>query len=496
MAMPTEPTFLVFDSKVTSGHNDKGLIYCKVKDADVQWPKICKAKKLFSTPFSSVANSLGPFVRAHVMHKYWEQKKIDKQTNHEYQDVLVDSHSENPQRQTRVYETCLPQPERWRTDPFDCFPINMQPYMHELLLMFISAFTDELYTIEMYWGVNPAKTFWVPLSLTDAALMNSILYANSVLRAGWNPRKECVIGINHLQQTIQLLNKRLQDQQPSIDDATIGTVAGLALTECSCGHEDKWRIHMAGMKRMIDTRGGLSAFESQPFLYDKICRADLAGTFQQLSTPILQINDSETKSKVFENCEYIATGLSSGFRAVHEECSLDAGFIDVLRLVTIVTRELGAFKRLKSDMLPGLTRRRTRYIQYHILSRVSSSEESLITALKLGILLHVGIISNEFSKFPVSHRVTRELRSSLVKANFVGYVMQTLRLWILFLAGSVVGDPLEKQWVLTSIHDCLSRLSISSWEEARFTLEKFAWVGRLQNIGGESLWLETKSSTA
>jgi hypothetical protein len=27
----------------------------------------------------------------------------------------------------------FPSPERWRTDPFDCFPIEMRPYMHDLL---------------------------------------------------------------------------------------------------------------------------------------------------------------------------------------------------------------------------------------------------------------------------------------------------------------------------------------------------------------------------
>jgi len=46
-----------------------------------------------------------------------------------------------------------------------------------------------------------------------------------------NGQKERPSAINHLQQTIRILNERLQDPLQEMSDSTIAAVAGLALTE-------------------------------------------------------------------------------------------------------------------------------------------------------------------------------------------------------------------------------------------------------------------------
>ena len=90
---------------------------------------------------------------------------------------------------------------------------------------------DHAYQIEAYWGFNPIRKLWMPLALTDPALLHSILFCSDQFWAKMNGQKERPSAINHLTQTIRILNERLQDPLQKISDSTIAAVALLALTE-------------------------------------------------------------------------------------------------------------------------------------------------------------------------------------------------------------------------------------------------------------------------
>ena len=52
--------------------------------------------------------------------------------------------------------------------------------------------------------------------------------------------------------------------------------------------------------------------------------------------------------------------------------------------------------------------------------------------------------------------------------------MRALRLWLIFLPGSLVLDPTEKFWFVYSIVQAVSQLSLSNWCDAKLLLETFA----------------------
>lgn len=101
----------------------------------------------------------------------------------------------------------------------------------DVIVIDVSAVADHLYPIEAYWGFNPTKKLWVPLALTDSALLSSILFCSYQFGARVKGQKERPSAINHLQQTIRILNERFQDPLQETSDSTIAAVAGLALTE-------------------------------------------------------------------------------------------------------------------------------------------------------------------------------------------------------------------------------------------------------------------------
>jgi hypothetical protein len=95
----------------------------------------------------------------------------------------------------------------------------------------VSVFDNDLFPIEAYWGLSPTRKFWVPLALTDPALLGAVLFCSQQFKARVSGQREPASAVNHLTQTIHILNERFQDYSDEIHDSTIAAVAGLALTE-------------------------------------------------------------------------------------------------------------------------------------------------------------------------------------------------------------------------------------------------------------------------
>ena len=59
----------------------------------------------------------------------------------------------------------------------------------------VFAFAEKLHPVETYWGFNPSKRFWVPLALTDPAILSAILWVSDNSQARLNGQ-ERPSGIN------------------------------------------------------------------------------------------------------------------------------------------------------------------------------------------------------------------------------------------------------------------------------------------------------------
>jgi hypothetical protein len=73
------------------------------------------------------------FVRTHVMHNYRRQQQLAVQPKPGLQDMEIDSQDNDADTIVDLGRPLMLSSERWSKDPFDSFPIQMQPYMHDLL---------------------------------------------------------------------------------------------------------------------------------------------------------------------------------------------------------------------------------------------------------------------------------------------------------------------------------------------------------------------------
>ena len=205
------------------------------------------------------------------------------------------------------------------------------------------------------------------------------------------------------------------------------------------------------------------------------------------------MENTRSQPNFLQGCDETERILAPGFQAVHDGHRFDSDFLDILYKVHIVTRNINTFNPPKSEVVPLRLRERLRSCQYYLLSRqnhddISGSGDQILKACHLGILLYVGIIQNEFWVPSISEQSIRQLKSCLQRESFATDSVRALRLWLIFLAGPLVLDPLEKSWFVGSIAHAVSQLSLSDWCDVKSLLETFAWTGKVQDESGRDLW--------
>lgn len=198
---------------------------------------------------------------------------------------------------------------------------------------------------------------------------------------------------------------------------------------------------------------------------------------------------------VSRGCDELKRTIGPGFQAVQDDHGFDSDLLDILYEVHAVTLDINAVNPPKSEVIPMRLRERTRSIQYDILYQENNDDiggykDQLFKACDLGILIYVGIIQNEFWASPVSTRLISRLKSCLQCESFNTHSKRALRLWLVFLAGTLVLDPSGKAWFLGAVAQAASQLSLSDWCDTKLLLETFAWAGKIQDKSGQDLWDE------
>jgi hypothetical protein len=146
---------------------------------------------------------------------------------------------------------------------------------------------------------------------------------------------------------------------------------------------------------------------------------------------------------------------------------------------------------------PLQLRRRLRSVQYRLLSGageyddITETEGQNVEVYRLGILLYLGILQNEFFWVPsMGRRLVSQLRYHLADRNFVTGPLCVQHVWLLFLTSAISLDPFERLWIVESVATACSQLLLSKWDDVKSLLEKYGWVGRIQDKSGRDMWNE------
>lgn len=132
-----------------------------------------------------------------------------------------------------------------------------------------------IFPLMMAIGFEADNREWLNILGKDVAALHISVFAiesfiDKILRhkdCGTNPT-----AMLHLQKGLNLLQDRLvgEDDEPKISDSTMGAVLKLAGASHFIGDYNAAKLHMEGLRKMVDLRGGLDIFKGKHLLIEML----------------------------------------------------------------------------------------------------------------------------------------------------------------------------------------------------------------------------------
>ncbi|KAH6695952.1 hypothetical protein BKA61DRAFT_623615 [Leptodontidium sp. MPI-SDFR-AT-0119] len=407
-------------------------------------------------------------------HPFPEAKKVDDKV---FRRSVADNRTNSALPATT--DDLLPK-EITAVDPFNAFPIKIEPYMLELLSSYTTSIYETMYTFEKHVNLNPPKDYWLPMAFQDAALLHVFIFCADGHGTISRGRKEGPAAVIHLRKAIQMVNDRLEAPVPRITDATIAVVCTFAHTEIMNGNRGNWMVHMRGLKQMLRQRGGIEAFESNRLLRSKIHRADLGGSIDVIQSPYFEciVRDLPTMSGYPQT----TTITSTGFGKITNSIKLDEELTRILCQIQDVTSK-------------AITSTQYSLLSFKPQQSNTISENSIQEILRLGLLMYLVTLMNESPPgVPLYDTLGARLKATLIEIRQRGALDPTYSLWISFIAVSMVRDLDTKSYFMASATEIIEGLGVTCWDNIETLFKSFFWAERIHRGIFKSIWNDIEVS--
>ncbi|RAK98605.1 uncharacterized protein BO80DRAFT_361211 [Aspergillus ibericus CBS 121593] len=148
-----------------------------------------------------------------------------------------------------------------RIDPFRSYPIAWRPFVPRLVDHYLVSMAVDIPELDLPGNRGLLRTSWFPLVMTEPALFLVIMLLAASHHATVNPQSlEIRLNLLSLRcEAVQAINKALGEQQRGLNDALVGAIAKMASYEAMFGSMDDFGVHMRGLLRAVDLRGGLTS---------------------------------------------------------------------------------------------------------------------------------------------------------------------------------------------------------------------------------------------
>ncbi|KAK0387681.1 hypothetical protein NLU13_3926 [Sarocladium strictum] len=168
-----------------------------------------------------------------------------------------------------------------RCDPFMTYPVRDLPIVPLLVDHYLVHMAVDIPELDQPGSRGLLRTRWFPLVTTEAASFYAILLLSASNIAALRHDNSSAYNVLQLKaNAIASINDAFcSGDRTRVSDAMIGAVAKMASYEAMQGDIESYRVHMAGVKRMVDLRGGLETLGLGGLLRRIIVWIDLNGAF-------------------------------------------------------------------------------------------------------------------------------------------------------------------------------------------------------------------------
>lgn len=302
-----------------------------------------------------------------------------------------------------------------------------------------------------------------------------------------------------LDQCLTLLNTRVQDPVAGTSDHTVVAVASLAAMEHDRGNMRALDMHLEGLKRIVELRGGLDAIRATNAMAANVIFWVAMVSVNEPQLLPLMYGDINREMDWLHN-RLTATLLThDGSEANLIDFGVDLPTANILHEVQRLSRHYTSTvdygtPQEATAVLSHLCSILDQMLQ---MSRVPSDDSpipGLSQSCRLAGCLHVFTPMSGYFPNPtlMLHTLVRDLKASLTLLIRAVGTQSHLLLWLLAVGGITAHSMPERAWFVGHLVVVITDLGITTWEDMRTYLVKLAFHDNFCDISFNALWSEVE----
>ncbi|KAL8856509.1 MAG: hypothetical protein Q9178_006908 [Gyalolechia marmorata] len=165
------------------------------------------------------------------------------------------------------------------THPFVPYP--QEKFVPGVLSHYLSELAVDTPELDHPGAKGALRSIWFPMVVSSQAALNVVILTAAFHYVSIN-KHQCIPEVLYKlkEEAITSINRGLRDPEVATSDQLIGAVAKMAAYEAGfAGDERQYHIHMRGLSKMVELRGGLESLGSDGLLARMLLWIDLNAAF-------------------------------------------------------------------------------------------------------------------------------------------------------------------------------------------------------------------------
>ncbi|KAF7589268.1 hypothetical protein BBP40_004526 [Aspergillus hancockii] len=367
-------------------------------------------------------------------------------------------------------------------DPFDSYPQTRLPreQVQRLIHSFLHKIAFQYYPLDLNATSNPFLVSWWPLALGDPALFHVSLQT-ACLDEELLAQKGFQASEILMADSVALLRRKVEDMSLAVQDGTMNSVITLAAIEFGKGNIKVSKMHVNGVKRLVNLRGGINSVRQTSPL--------TARMISWVSMLVMGHPQFETQDDV---------GIGDGIPPIPEWqmdsitlyddlsdlCSVEVDYA----VKNVFIRLRNAFQR--AQQMPFPTTRLhdlTCFVVHRLLLTAYPPSSPTTECIRYAIILYMFITQGPTY---YSHAVIL----SMIVTRFIEHLKQlestprgygSLDVWLLAIGMVSSTGTSHYQWFMERAQTLVASMQLEGWNDALFHIKSVLWLETLQ---GENIF--------
>ncbi|KAK4234394.1 hypothetical protein C8A03DRAFT_47259 [Achaetomium macrosporum] len=362
-------------------------------------------------------------------------------------------------------------------DPFDSYPPTRlhRDHVQRLIHVFCHKIAFQYYPLDLNAATNPFLVSWWPLALGDPALFNISLQA-ACLDEELLAQKGFHTSELLMADSVALLRRKVQDASLAVQDGTMNSVITLATIEFGKGNIKVAEMHVDGVKRLVELRGGINAVRQTSPL--------TARMVSWVSMLIMGHPQFETQDDA---------GVGHGIPPIPEWQWDPSAHLDVvpeLSGVGISSEVRNVFLRLRNvfhcaQTIPLPSTRLhdlTCFVIHRLLLSVpdtASSQSSVLTeCVRYATILYMFTIQGPtyYSHAVIFNQILNQFAERFKEIESMPHIYNSLHVWLVTIGMAASAGTPHYQWFTDTARAVAALLQLGGWDDVLSGIQSILWL--------------------